>query len=379
MSRLAISPIRRAARKSHAAILGIGTASPTTIAQEQILQVAREMAGATPDQELWLKRVFLHSGIEKRGIVLVGDDPADLQPLRRFYPPPSSPADRGPTTAVRMARYAMDAPVLAHAAAIRALTDSQTASDQITHLITVSCTGFFAPGLDAALIGRLKLSPAVRRLHVGFMGCHAAFNALAAARDTVVADANARVLVCCVELCSLHFAYGWDPGKLVANALFADGSAAAVVGRPRADHPTMWHLRDTASFLLPDSLDAMTWRIGDHGFEMTLSQSVPTVIRANLLQWCQTWLAKHDLRISDIAGWAIHPGGPKILSAVADALELPHEVLNHSRHILANHGNMSSATVPFILHRMAQEITSGPCVAIGLGPGLMVEGMLLNR
>jgi predicted naringenin-chalcone synthase len=134
-----------------------------------------------------------------------------------------------------------------------------------------------------------------------------------------------------------------------------------------------------ASLLLPDSLEAMTWRIGDHGFEMTLDQSVPAVIRANLLPWCTAWLARHDLHISDIAGWAIHPGGPKILSAVADTLEIPRQALRFSRHILARHGNMSSATVPFILARMAEEISSGPCVAIGLGPGLIVEGMLLER
>jgi prepilin-type processing-associated H-X9-DG protein len=369
MSRLAASLVQNAKRETLAAILGIGSASPPSVAQEQLLQLAVEIARPTPEQQAWLSRVFLRSGIEQRGSVLAEGADCQLDALRKFYPSPAGAEDRGPTTAARMARYAVEAPPLAAAAAARALADSHSHPAAITHLITASCTGFFAPGLDAALIAQLGLSPNIRRLHVGFMGCHAAFNALAAARDAVLADATARVLVCCVELCSLHMAYGWDPGKLVANALFADGSAAVVIGRPQAKNPGVWQLRDTSSYLLPESLDAMSWKIGDHGFEMTLLQSVPGLIRRHLRQWCRDWLARHDLQPADIAGWAIHPGGPKVLSAVADALELPPESLRHSRNVLAHHGNMSSATVLFILQQMGEIPASGPCVAIGLGPG----------
>jgi predicted naringenin-chalcone synthase len=379
MSRLAVSPVRGDKRQTIAAILGIGTSRPPAIRQEELHQLAIEIAGPTAEQEAWLSRVFLRSGIEERGSVLVRDGECKLDALRMFFPRPLTPRDRGPTTAARMARYAIEAPPLAADAAARALADSQTAPQSITHLITASCTGFFAPGLDAALIAQLRLSPDIRRLHVGFMGCHAAFNALAAARDAVLADAGARVLVCSVELCSLHMAYGWDPGKLVANALFADGAAAVVIGRPPAKDSGAWRLRDTSSCLLPESLDAMAWHIGDHGFEMTLLQSVPGLIRKHLRQWCQAWLARHDLQLSDITGWAIHPGGPRVLSAVADALDLPPEALRHSRHVLAHHGNMSSATILFILQQMAGEFSGGPCVAIGLGPGLMAEGMLFDR
>jgi predicted naringenin-chalcone synthase len=211
------------------------------------------------------------------------------------------------------------------------------------------------------------------------MGCHAAFNAMAAARDAVLANGNAKVLLCSVELCSLHMAYGWEPGRLVSNALFADGAAAAVVGKSQARESGAWQLCDSASFLMPDSLEAMQWRIGDHGFEMTLSRNVPNVIRRNLPGWCEAWLGRHDLRVTDIAGWAIHPGGPKILSTVAESLGLQPEALRHSRDVLAHHGNMSSATVLFILGRLAEDAGGGPCVAIGLGPGLMAEGLLLDR
>jgi prepilin-type processing-associated H-X9-DG protein len=203
------------------------------------------------------------------------------------------------------------------------------------------------------------------------------FNALAAARDAIAAHPAARVLVCSVELCSLHFAYGADPGKQIANALFADGAAAVVLGRSRNAANNEWNLQGISSQLLPDSADAMTWTIGDHGFEMTLSPGVPELIRRHLGLWCKSWLARHDLQIRDVRGWAIHPGGPKVLSAAAEALGLDEDALRYSHRVLSDHGNMSSATVLFILREMAGKI-DGPTVAIGLGPGLMAEGMLLN-
>lgn len=339
--------------------------------------MAMDLGCHGPEQRAWLKRLSLRSGIKSRGSVLARDGDDQLEAPRKFYPPATGPNDRGPTTAARMERYAREAPVLALQAAAAALEDAQVDPGQITHLITASCTGFFSPGLDATLIEKLSLPREVQRLHVGFMGCHAAFNALAAARDAA-ANPNAKVLVCCVELCSLHLAYGTDPGKLVANALFADGAAAAVIGRISDGGEGAWHLDDFSSYLIPDSPDAMTWTIGDHGFEMTLAAGVPAIIRRHLGSWCESWLARRDLNISDIAGWAIHPGGPKILAAVGEALELEPEDLRFSQAVLARHGNMSSATILFILRQMAGEV-SGPCVAIGLGPGLMAEGMLLNR
>jgi predicted naringenin-chalcone synthase len=210
------------------------------------------------------------------------------------------------------------------------------------------------------------------------MGCHAVFNALATAHDAVMANRNAKVLVCCVELCSLHLAYGWNPEQIVANALFADGAAAAVIGRPSHQENGVGQLIDLTSLLLPDSQDAMAWRIGDHGFEMTLAQSIPELIRRNLRSWCEPWLAQHGIGLEDVAGWAVHPGGPKILSAVADALELKPDALSYSYDVLSRHGNMSSATVLFVLEQMIAQGVRGSCVAIGLGPGLMAEGMLLK-
>jgi predicted naringenin-chalcone synthase len=377
MTRMAISPSRATRTKSLTQILGIGTATPPSAPQEQAMEFAMTLTGQPLDQQAWLKRVYRQTGIQSRGSILVREGDHSYAEPRKFYPPSKGPDDRGPTTAARMAVYAERAPKLALQAAKSALENSNIPASKITHLITASCTGFYAPGVDAALIENLGLSRSVRRIHVGFMGCHSAFNALAAARDSA-GTPNSRILVTCVELCSLNWAYGSDPGKIVANALFADGSGAAVVGGSASAGDGNWKLTDFSSYLIPNSHDAMTWNLGDHGFEMTLSPGVPEHIRTHLRPWCESWLAKNDLKLSDIAGWAIHPGGPKILAAVAEALELEADALRFSHKVLAKHGNMSSATILFILREMAKE-ASGPVVAIGLGPGLMAEGMLLQR
>ncbi len=294
-----------------------------------------------------------------------------------------------------MQQYAVEAPTLALAAAREALARAAISPAEITHIITVTCTGFYAPGLDHELITRLGLRPDVRRAQVGFMGCHAGFNALAAARDAVRADPEAVVLVCCVELCTLHFSYGWNPEKLVANALFADGASACVMGTPRGggepgagagpEGSGTWHLQRTASLLIPESRDAMTWRIGDHGFEMTLSPQLPTLIREHIRPWCNAWLAGSgaveldaDKAIAGIRHWAIHPGGPRVLTSAAAALGLPNSALHASEGVLAEHGNMSSATLLFVLQRLLKDARPGEtCVAMGFGPGLMAEGLLL--
>ena len=370
-------PLNREPRATRVSLLGIGTAVPPSMRQADVTTIAEAFACEDDRQRAWLRRVFLRSGVETRGSVLIQSEATNIADMQAFYPAPQDMSYRGPTTAERMERYASEAPALAATAAQRALKEANQDADAITHLITVSCTGFVAPGLDVSMIQRLLLRPDVNRQHIGFMGCHAAFNALGAARAIVRADPSARVLICCVELCSLHFAYGWSPGKLVANALFGDGAAAAVVGEGLSETEN-WELRDTASLLLPDSLDAMTWRIGNHGFEMTLSPELPAIVEARLRQWCEEWLGRSGLSIADIQRWAIHPGGPKILTASAAALGIGEESLGYSREVLAEQGNMSSTTILFVLNAMARD-ADGPCVALGFGPGLMMEGMLLDR
>jgi predicted naringenin-chalcone synthase len=233
-----------------------------------------------------------------------------------------------------------------------------------------------APGVDVAIIEGLGLPRTTQRTHVGFMGCHGALNGLRVARSFGDGSSGHVCLVCSVELCTLHFSYGWDPDMMVANALFADG-AAAVVGRSANGRGDEWRVGGTGTFLVPDSHDDMTWRIGDHGFRMTLSARVPELIESHLQEWVVRWLAQHGLEVADVASWAVHPGGPRILTSVERSLGVDRRHSEVSREVLAEHGNMSSATILFILHRMKQLDAPRPCVALAFGPGLVVEALLI--
>lgn len=359
-----------------AALCGLGTATPVaSLTQHAAVALAATRCCGTPRERTWLERLYRASGVQRRGSVLLQRDD-DMAAMEAFYPPRASADDRGPTTAVRMARYEKEAGALAAPACAAALMDAAVAPADITHVVSVSCTGLFSPGLDAELIARLGLPHDVGRLNLGFMGCHGALNGLRAANALAHSAANARVLLCCVELCSLHFHYGWNRQQVVANALFADGAGAAILAPGEA---CGLHVQDTASLLIPESSAAMTWRIGDHGFEMGLSAEVPRQIRASLRQWLEPWLASHDLSIGDIAHWAIHPGGPRIIDAAIDALGVAASAGDDSRAILAEHGNMSSSTVLFILERMRLQDRPAPTVVLGFGPGLMFEAALLTE
>jgi predicted naringenin-chalcone synthase len=363
------------AQVSAVRIGGLGTATPpSSFAQETAIPLAIARCCDNERERLWLERIYRASGVRRRASVLLDADD-DAASVEAFYPQRVFTGDRGPGTAVRLARYAREAGKLAARASLSALSDAAIEPARITHLVTVSCTGLFSPGLDAELIAQLGLPRNVGRLNLGFMGCHGALNGLRAASALARSAPDARVLLCCVELCSLHFCYGWNPPQVVANALFADGAAAAVLSS--ADDGGL-RLQDTASLLTHDSADAMTWRIGDHGFEMGLSLEVPKRIRASLKTWLEPWLASHDLGIHDVAQWAIHPGGPEIIQAAIDSLGIAEEAGNVSRAVLAEHGNMSSPTVLFILQRMRAKDIVGPTVALGFGPGLMFEAALFD-
>jgi predicted naringenin-chalcone synthase len=371
-------------------IEAIGTALPDeVIRQSEAVDLQQSFGVVDEKQARTLRALYRRSRIQTRRSVLLsgGDGPPDER--LTFYPRATGADDRGPTTAARMAEYERLAPGLALPAARAALAASGVSPASVTHLVTVSCTGFVSPGVDAALIGELGLRPSVERTHVGFMGCHGALNGLRVARSFVEDDPGAVPLLCAVELCTLHFAYGWDPEMLVANALFADG-AAALVGTGRGGAAGSggaegdagrgvggWRLAASGTLLMPDSAEAMTWRIGDHGFRMTLSARVPELIQEHLRPWLEGWLAERGLAMADIASWAVHPGGPRILDAVESALDLEPEANAVARATLAECGNMSSPTILFILDRMRREGARGPCVALAFGPGLSVEVALL--
>ncbi len=359
----------------NSAILGIGTALPPfSISQEGAVEFVQTFDPAAKNESRLLKALYRRTRVKKRGSVLLEE--ADGSPHQSFFEPAAEGSSRGPTTEARMKRYAKEAHSLALEASRGVLDVSGLDSRQISHLITVSCTGFLSPGVDIELIKKLGLLPSTNRTHVGFMGCHGALNGLRIAKALVDAYSEARVLLCAVELCSLHFQYGMDPEKVVANALFADGAAAVVVAPPSKETREGWGIAASASNVFPDSEEAMTWKIGSHGFEMTLSSRVPDLIASHLPAWCESWLKENKLRVPDVRSWAIHPGGPRILDAVEKCLGLSEEMTRISREILADCGNMSSPTLLFILKQLILEKAPRPCVALAFGPGLSVEAAL---
>lgn len=382
-----------------ARLLSLATATPHNRVPQAALALAASACCSARVARL-LPRLYARSGVGHRGCA-VFPTPAGLAPaakhadspgapsangpevqawaaaIRGVFPAPdpgSSPdAPAGPDVAARMALYQRAALPLATEAAQKALAEARLPGDAIDHLVTVSCTGFAAPGVDLALFGTLGLRPDAARTHVGFMGCHGAMNGLRVADALARSQPGCRVLLICVEVCTAHFRYG-DEG-LTANALFADGAAAAVLGCEPAPGPA---LRAQTSLVLPDSQNAMTWSIGPGGFEMTLSPAVPDLIATQLPGVLLPWLAAHDLGPADIGGWAIHPGGPRVIDAVGEALGLPPTATEPAHTLLRDHGNMSSPTVLFLVDRLRRERPGQPIVAMAFGPGLTAEIALLR-
>jgi predicted naringenin-chalcone synthase len=254
-------------------------------------------------------------------------------------------------------------------------------------LVTVSCTGFFAPGPDQLLVERLGLDPGVERFHLGFMGCHAAFPALRAARAFCAARPDAVVLVACVELCTLHLQPPLDHDRILAASLFADGAAAAVVtAAPLPAGRTGLRLDDLHSTLTGSGSEDMTWTIGDVGFEMVLSGYVPRLLGEHIEKVVAPAFDADPVLagrpFAEVPRWAVHPGGRSILDKVQQALALDDDQLAPSRDVLRRHGNMSSATVLFVLG----ELLAGPppavperVCALTFGPGITVETALLTH
>lgn len=333
-----------------------------------------------------LERVYARSGIDFRHSV-VGDFLPE--PPRDGVPPlffdPEAGTFRSPTTGERNDRYAREVGPMAAAAAQDAFRRAPgLRPQQVTHLVTVSCTGFATPGVDLHLVDALGLRADVERTHVGFMGCFAAFPALRLARAFCALDPDAVVLVVCVELCSLHLQPKDDVDAVLSASVFADGAAAALVamGPPRGSGRAL-RLEATSTAVARDGADAMAWTIGDHGFDMVLTSYVPRVLEAEVAGAVAPLLTRGGLTADDVAWWAVHPGGRAIVDKVVQGLALPEPAVAASRAVLRDVGNMSSATVLFVLQRLMDPDLPGPVAgeavaALAFGPGLTVDGALFR-
>jgi predicted naringenin-chalcone synthase len=384
-----------AARAPMPSVRAIATAVPRhRIDRAEWMRLAATLGDPRAPRAL-LERLAERTAIDARGCAAFDPSHAPL-----FV---ESLADRRPGTAARMARWSEAARPLAVHAAREALSAARLDAARVTHVVTASCTGFEAPGVDLAVFEALGIPRGCRRVHIGFMGCHAAINALAVARDAARSDPAACVLVVCVEVSSVHFHGSARPDQIVADALFADGAAAFVVlgadaasahdaartavadtpARADADSSACacdLRLEGAHSVVLPDSRDDMRWQIGDHGFEMTLGARVPEILRGAVGPWVRRTLeSAHSLGLDAVRSWAIHPGGPRVLDSVLEGLALPPSAGDDSRAVLREHGNMSSATIGFILARLARAPEPGPIAALAFGPGLVGELLVLRR
>ena len=332
------------------------------------------MAAGLSDRKLerLTARVYRQSGIIKRHSVI--RDFSQSGPDNTFFEPDGT--FKRLSTKTRNDLYTQEATELFVCAARRALAQSRFAPQDVTHVVTVSCTGFFAPGPDYRIVRELGLDPATERYHVGFMGCYAAFPALRMAQAFCETDPEAVVLVVAVELCTLHLRPPTDVDSIIATSVFADGGAAAVVS---AAPPTgkALKLENFASTLTETGEEDMAWTIGDEGFNMVLSTYVPHILEANIGAVVDPFLAESGLNRADVAHWAVHPGGRAILDKVESALGLEADRLEASRRTLKDYGNMSSATILFVLKEVLAAASAGEHVyATAFGPGLTVESGL---
>jgi predicted naringenin-chalcone synthase len=340
----------------------IATAVPDNEVHQTFLAFAETQLGRR-DAALF-RRMAQRSGIERRYSCLGAAGDPDVVQAEALYRPGHFPG-----TAARMALYRQFAPQLAETAVARL----KLGRARITHLIVASCTGFSAPGVDLELIERCGLDPSVERTMVGFMGCYAAINALKLAHHIVRSQPDAQVLAINLELCTLHLKDKADIQQTLSFLLFADGCSAALVSA----EPTGLALDSFAAVLVPESRDMITWAIDDSGFEMFLSGQVPATIES-ALRGC----ARDVLRgtpASAIELWGVHPGGRTVLDAVEHAFALEPSQLSASREVLRRYGNMSSATVMFVLEALMRHARPGArgC-AMSFGPGVVAETMLFH-
>ncbi|MFB6610574.1 type III polyketide synthase [Agromyces sp. NPDC056379] len=371
---------------------GLSTAVPATVlVQDEVRDVFAAQPGLGRLGQRIVATSFNVSGIERRHSVL-DELRWDAHPENPVFFDNESGELLLPGTKVRNELYAEHATRLyveAGRAAIEA-TPGIEASD-VTHVITVSCTGFYAPGPDFMIARDLGLNPGVERYHLGFMGCYASIPALRIASQLATADASAVVLVVSVELCTLHLRASNDPDTIVASSLFADGAGSGIVtARPTEPGEKAFDLDRFATRITPVGEGDMAWKIGDHGFEMVLSNAIPAIIDEHITGALEPLFAHDDELAAALANdgsseaiehWAIHPGGRSILDKVESRLGLTEAQLVPARDTLRDYGNMSSATVLFVLRNILHSDAAADgdrVAAMAFGPGLTVESALLT-
>lgn len=284
-----------------------------------------------------------------------------------------------PDTEKRMVAYRKYALPLLRQVALDAIHKSAIGLERITDIITVSCTGLYAPGLETELLEALNLSAEVNRFGVNFMGCYAAFHAFRLANLIAVQNPDAIVLIASVELCTLHFRNDTSDDNILSTYLFGDGAAACLMAGKNVKTDSLANMTDYQSSLIPEGKKDMQWLIGNHGFEMVLSNKISKHIQSSIKQIFEAFLLRNGINKSTDMDFCIHPGGKNILKAFESAIGLSNEQLKASYDVLRDYANMSSVSIFFVLEKILEEKSQKPIYAVAFGPGLTLEQTLFQR
>ncbi|WP_143959304.1 type III polyketide synthase [Litoribacter populi] len=354
-------------------IISIGTANPgKAIRQRSIGEFMKMAHSLGPVDARKLQFVYNQSGIETRFSVLNDFEKSDFKDFNFF--PNSADLEPFPSTKDRMQVFRKEAPKLAVEAISNCLSTSQVKPEEVTHLILVSCTGMYAPGLELEIMEKMGFNDTVERYCIHFMGCYAAFTAIKMADRICDSDPDAKVVLACVELCTIHFQKEYNEDNLLANALFGDGAASALVANSKEGIA----IKDYQSNLVREGEGDMAWHIGDFGFEMKLSKYIPGLLEKGIEDLGKK--LEEKFKLSTIKNFAIHPGGKMILKKVEESFGIASEQNCFAHQVLRDFGNMSSATILFVLEKILKQTGNpGEILAMGFGPGLTLETLLLDK
>jgi predicted naringenin-chalcone synthase len=358
-------------------IISIGTAVPKhKHRQEDIMQFMQQVYAMTETDNRKLRFLYHHSGIDSRHSVIADYNKTINE--WKFYPH-SENLEPFPSLELRMIWYNKYAPALS-VDAIRKCIDGHIPAKEITHLITVSCTGMSAPGLDLQVMELMDLPKNIYRSSVNFMGCYAAIHAMKIADAICKSDAAAKVVIVCTELCTLHFQKEPTMDNIASSLLFADGAAAVFITADAFKKQGL-HIDNFYAEVLTKGKKDMAWELSGTGFQMTLSSYVPDLVEEDF-EGLVIRALKHSGKTRDsVTNWCIHPGGKRIVDAIAKTLQLPQTALQHSYDTMREYGNMSSPTILFVLKQVMQQHKHGTAAEIfgaAFGPGLSMETFVLS-
>ena len=362
-------------------IISIGTAVPDhQIPQQQVVEFMAKAHGFNGKGSSRLKALYRATAIENRYTVVPDYAQSDSNTYK-FYGA-NDLLEPLPSTKKRGELYRKEALNLSVNSVHEAFSHANLKADEITHLITISCTGMYAPGLDIDLVKKLGLKGSVQRTCINFMGCYAAFIGLKNADAIVKSDRNAKVLIVATELCTIHFQKDSNEDNLIANSIFGDGSAAVLISGDSKDSKQAVQLSPKAfhNMLYPEGETEMAWNIGDFGYEMKLSSYVPDLIEKGISDLVKELKSKVDVEHTE--HFAIHPGGKRILEVIEKELKIDKSQDWAGREVLKEYGNMSSPTVLFAMKKLMDSLTTNNknehVLSLAFGPGLTVESLMLE-